>query len=135
MKILIADDDRSSSALLARILARDPEHQITVVEDGAATWRMLDDPARSFDVLFLDLSMPKIDGYTLLQRIQQSLLLKSLEVVVCTSANERASVVRAIQLGARHYLVKPCSETLVLEKLRQLQPDPDPTPERRFAGA
>lgn len=121
MRILIADDDPVSRGVLTKILAKHPEHSVTSAEDGAAAWSLLDDPARSFDVLFLDLTMPRLDGFTLLKRIQENPMLKSLEVVLCTASSDRATVVKAAQLGARHYLVKPCSEALVLGKLRQFQ--------------
>lgn len=122
MRILIADDDPVSRAVLAKILSLHEEHSTTVVEDGAAAWSMLDDPGRSFDVLFLDLNMPKMDGFELLKKIRDNrLLLKSLEVVLCTSSNDRASVIKAATLGARHYLVKPCTEAVVMAKLRQFQ--------------
>ena len=121
MKILIADDDPVSRAVLAKIIALQPDHQITVAEDGRATWALLDDAARSFDVVFLDLSMPKVDGFELLKRIRESPLLKSTEVILCTGANDRASVVKAVGMGVKHYLVKPCTAEVVLAKLRQFQ--------------
>lgn len=122
MKILIADDDPVSRTVLAKIIATEPDHQITVAEDGRAAWALLDDPARSFDVVFLDLSMPKMDGFECLKRIKRSPLLKSTEVVMCTGSNDRASVVRAVELGAKHYIVKPCVPEVVLAKLKQFQP-------------
>lgn len=122
MRILIADDDPTSLKLLTKILATMPEHTVTAVEDGAAAWQLLDDPARSFDVVFLDLNMPHLDGFELLNRIRQSPILKSLEVVLVTAAADRATVIKAAQLGARHFLVKPCSVAAVTAKLRQFQP-------------
>ena len=122
MKILIADDDPVSRTLLAKIVETLPDHQVTEVSDGHAAWALLDDPARSFDVVFVDLLMPRVDGFELLKRIRTSPILKSTEVIVCSGANDRASVVKAVQLGARHYLVKPCSPEAVLAKLRQFQP-------------
>lgn len=123
MRILIADDDPVSRTVLAKILEAHAEHTTTLAEDGAAAWALLDDPCRSFDVLFLDLSMPKMDGFQLLKRIRDNrLLLKSLEVVLCTSSNDRESVIKAGKLGARHYIVKPCTEAVVLAKLRLFQP-------------
>jgi two-component system, chemotaxis family, chemotaxis protein CheY len=122
MKILIADDDPVSRAVLAKIIATQPDHQVTLAEDGREAWTLLDDPGRSFDVAFLDLSMPKIDGFELLRRIRSSPLLKSTEIVVCSGSNDRASVVKAAELGARHYLVKPCVAAAVLGKLQMLQP-------------
>ena len=121
MRILIADDDPVSRTVLVEILHRQPGVTVTIAEDGAAAWTLLDDPARSFDVLFLDLSMPKLDGFHLLRRIRDHQFLKSLEVVLCTASNDRGTVIKAASLGARHYLVKPCTEKVVVAKLRQLQ--------------
>lgn len=122
MRILIADDDPTSLKLLTKILSTVPEHTVTAVADGAAAWLMLDDPGRSFDVVFLDINMPHLDGFELLSRIRQSPILKSLEVVLVTAAADRASVIKAAQLGARHYLVKPCSVAAVTAKLKLFQP-------------
>ncbi len=122
MRILIADDDPTSLKLLTKILATMPEHTVTAVPDGAAAWQLLDDPGRSFDVVFLDLNMPHLDGFALLSRIRESAILKSLEVVLVTSAADRATVLKAAQLGARHFLVKPCSVAAVAAKLKQFQP-------------
>ncbi len=134
MKILVVEDEPVSRTALTKILAGQPEHQTTVAENGAAAWEFLDDPGRSFDVVFLDLGLPKLDGFELMRRIRQSPLLRSLEVVLCTASNDRATVVKAAQLGVRHYLVKPCQAEVVLAKLRQLQPATGSSAERTLAG-
>jgi two-component system chemotaxis response regulator CheY len=133
MKILVAEDDPVARRVLTQILASDREHQTTVAEHGVAAWELLDDPARSFDVVFLDLGLPKIDGFELLRRIKESPLLKSLEVILCTASNDRATVVRAAQHGARHYIIKPCNAEVVRAKLRQLQPASESTGARKPA--
>jgi CheY-like chemotaxis protein len=136
MKILMVDDDAVSRAVLHKILSSQPEHQISVAEDGVTAWAMLDDPARYFDVVFLDLSMPQVDGFELVQRIRRSTLHTGLEIVVCTGSNDRPTITKAIQLGVRHYIVKPCSEAVVRAKLSQIKPaDECPVGERRFGGA
>lgn len=135
MKILVAEDDPVSRSVLTKILGTQPENRVTVAEDGAAAWALLDDPGRSFDVAFLDIEMPKLDGFEVLRRIRGAPLLKTLQVVLCTASNDRATVVKAAQFGARHYLVKPCTEAAVLAKLRQLRPDEPPSTERKIAGA
>lgn len=122
MRILIADDDPVSRAILAKILEMEPEqHQTSAAQDGEQAWALLDDPGRSYDVLFLDLSMPKMSGFELLRKIRQSPLLKSLEIVLCTAAHDRATVLKAVQSGVRHYIVKPCTPEVVFGKLRQLE--------------
>ncbi len=135
MRILLVEDEPVSRLALTKILQTQVEHQTTVAENGAAAWDLLDDPGRSFDLVFLDLELPKLDGFELLQRIRATPLLKSLEVVVCTASNDRATVVKAAQHGARHYIVKPCTPEVVLAKLRQLQPAGAANGERLLGGA
>ncbi len=121
MKILIVDDEPVSRTVLSKILASHPEHQVTVADNGEDAWAILDDPARSFDIAFLDLSMPAPDGFELIRRVRQSPLLKSLEIVLTTSSSDRPTVTKAIQLGVRHYVVKPCTEAVILLKIQQIQ--------------
>ncbi len=118
MRILIADDELTSRTLLGAIVAKWPEHQVTMVEDGASAWAMLNDTGRSFDVAFLDIQMPGMSGLELLERIKQSPFYRSVEVILCTAVKDRATITKAIQLGAKHYLVKPCTEAAVAEKLK-----------------
>ena len=134
MKILIADDDPVSRGVLHKILTLRQEHHVTVAEDGAKAWNFLDDPSRYFDVAFLDLSMPHLGGFELLQRIRTSPLLADIEVVLCTGSNDRATIAKAIQLGARHYIVKPCTEAVVTAKLKQIRPSESLAAERLIAG-
>ena len=105
---------------MAAILGKWPEHQFTLAENGASAWEMLNDTGRSFDVAFLDINMPGIDGIALLQRLRESPFFRTVQVVICTAANDKATITAAIQSGTRHYLVKPCSEAAIAAKLRQL---------------
>jgi CheY-like chemotaxis protein len=120
MKILVADDEPTFRETMRAILSQWPEHHVTIVEDGDAAWTMLNDTGRSFDLAFLDVSMPGQGGLDLLQRLRESPFYRSIQVVICTAANDRATIAKAIQLGSRHYLVKPCTEAVIADKLRQL---------------
>ena len=135
MKILIVEDEPVSRLALTKILSGMPEHQTTVAETGEAAWDLLDDPGRCFDVVFLDLELPKLDGFEVFRRILESPLLKSLQVVLCTASHDRATVIKAAQLGARHYIVKPCTQAVVAAKLHQLQPLENPHVERNLVGS
>ncbi|HVU23481.1 MAG TPA: response regulator [Opitutus sp.] len=129
MKLLIVDDDSTSRIILEKILASLPDCQVTSADNGSDAWAILDDPARSFDVVFLDLSMPGPDGFELIGRIRKAPLLKSLEIVITTGANDRSTVGKAIARGVRHYIVKPCTQAVIIAKLQQIKPTlalPDP---------
>ena len=135
MKILIVEDEPTSRAILTQILKGVEGTQVTVAESGQQAWELLDDASRSFDVVFLDLEMPKLNGFDLLRRIRAAPLIRSIHVVICTASKDRESVVKAIELGTRHYIVKPFTEELVRAKLQQLRSSGSPSTERRLAGA
>ena len=135
MKILIVDDDKTSRELLRKFVSTKTEHQVTTAADGDDAWMLLDDPSRYFDVAFIDLMMPEPDGFELVRRIRASAVHSSLQIVVCTGSNDRATIAKAIQAGVRHYLVKPLTEAVVAAKLRQLVPVEEPVPARRVANA
>ena len=118
MKILIADDESIYRELLAGILARWPEHQVSMVENGLDAWQRLDDPRRCFDIVFLDIKMPGLDGLEVLRRVRSTAMLVNTAIVICTSHNDRETISKAIQLGAKHFIVKPPTEATIAEKLR-----------------
>lgn len=120
MRILIAEDDPTSRAILVAIVSKWSGHQVAVAETGQAAWTMLSDASRWFDVLFLDQMMPDLTGLEVLQRIRQEPHLQSLEVIMCTAANDRTTITQAIGLGIRHYIVKPATEAVVAAKLQQI---------------
>ncbi len=128
MKILLVEDDPVARAVMAKILSGHPEVRLTSAEDGEVAWRLLDDPNRFFDLVLLDLSLPKIDGFGVLERLRGNPLTRNLSVVLCTASHDRATVIRAVALGVRHYLVKPCTEATVFAKLAQLGLSPPPPP-------
>lgn len=121
MKILIVDDDPVSLRLLRQILSTEEGHQITEAVDGAEAWALLDNPSLFFDVAFIDISMPKVDGVELLTYIRESQILGSMRVVMCTSTSNKETVAKVIQLGARHFIVKPANAPLVMGKLAQIK--------------
>lgn len=59
------------------------------------------------DVIVLDLSMPKVDGFTMLRRLRAERALRDIPVLVLTARSSREDVLAAIDLGAKDYMVKP----------------------------
>ena len=133
MKILIVEDDPVASTLLAKIVGNGG-HQTTVAADGEEAWELLNDLGHSFDVVMLDLSLPKLDGFELMRRIKSTSFLRAIEVVFCTAANDRATVLKIVQLGGRHYFVKPVNAEKVLATLQKLQPHDSVGVERTLVG-
>jgi DNA-binding response OmpR family regulator len=134
MNILVVEDEPVASAVLVKILSARPGTQVTTADTGDAAWARLDDPGRFFDLVFLDISLPGVDGLELLRRIRNSALHTRTQVVMCTAASDRDTVTKAIALGVKHYLVKPLSEAAVLAKLAALTPPAAAGPSRQLAG-
>ena len=96
MKILVVDDDPVSRRVLRQILAStEPDCVIAEAACGEEACALLERANHGFDVLFLDISMPDYDGLELLARFRRSAALKTLPVVLCTSSNDRATVIKA----------------------------------------
>ena len=71
----------------------------------------------SFDVVLLDVMMPKVDGYQVLSWLKDQRRLHDLPVIMISALNEMTSVVRCIELGAVDYLLKPFNQVLLKARL------------------
>lgn len=122
MKFLIADDDPVSRRLLRQVLTSVvPDCKIEDAANGEETLAALEQPDHGCQVIFLDITMPDANGIDLLKKFKETPALQAIPVVLCTSANDRATVTKAVAAGARHYIVKPPSAPVLAAKLKQLQ--------------
>ncbi|HEX3731045.1 MAG TPA: response regulator [Opitutaceae bacterium] len=131
MRILIAEDDKVSRELLRRMLESDGRHALTLAGDGTEAWSHLLDPSQAFDACILDIQMPGIDGLELAERIRAHARLAKLPIVLCTAANDRATVQRAAAFSVCGYFVKPYTRDRVLAKLKQIEGELPATPAQR----
>ena len=136
-RLLVAEDNKVNRLLLARSLELQG-HRVSTAENGRVALQMLrqDD----YDLLLLDIHMPEMDGFQVLEHLAADLQLRDLPVIVTSALEDLAHVVRCVELGADDYLHKPVNPVLLkarignsLEKkrLRDLQK----AMVRRFATA
>lgn len=121
MHILVAEDDKVSRELLRRMLESDGKHTLALAPDGAEAWKLLADPAQAFDVCITDIQMPGLDGLELAAKIRADGRLARLPIVLCTAANDRASVQRAAGLAVSGYIVKPYTRHRVIDQLQRIE--------------
>src|SRR5687768_15709889 len=114
--ILIAEDNEDHVFFLRRALQKGKVlNPVFVVSDGEETIAYLKGEGKFADryeyplpaLLLLDLRMPKIDGFEVLEWIRQQPCLKRLRVVVLTTSDDPKDINRAYDLGANSFMIKP----------------------------
>jgi len=109
--ILLADDDKDDSILFKEILEELPlSTHLTKVSNGEQLMQFLNETKDQLpDVLFLDLNMPRKNGYDCLSEIKGSEKLKSLSVIIFSTAFEPQVISLLYEKGAQYYIRKPNS--------------------------
>ena len=103
-RVLVVDDAKSGRDMLTRRLEQDG-HQADVAEDGEQALAMLG--AADYDLVLLDILMPVLDGFGVLERMKDDERLRHLPIIVISALEETISVVRCLQMGADDYVTKP----------------------------
>lgn len=109
-RVLVADDNRVNRLLLCRSLEL-MGHQVRSVENGRQALELL--RREPFELLLLDLAMPELDGFGLLQARADDPALREVAVIVTSALGGVAPVARCIELGADDFLHKPVDPWLL----------------------
>jgi len=105
-KALIVDDFPFDVELTRRVLESCAvDHEVVVVTDGEEALRELH-KAQDFDVVLLDLSLPKVDGFEVLKEISSKPFLSDIPVIVLSNSRNEADRVRTRVLGAGEFVEK-----------------------------
>ena len=116
MALLIVDDDETNRYTLARRLARDGYANLAMAGNGVeALSAMRHD---HFDLILLDIMMPELDGFGVLEAMRADPALRGIPVIVISAHDNQANVIRAIELGATDYMAKPFDPVLLRARVR-----------------
>jgi class 3 adenylate cyclase len=113
--ILVVDDDPVMRLMLTAALERDG-HRVSTADDGTSALDHL--RSEPVDVVLLDVVMPEMDGFAVLEHVKADADLRHIPVVMVTSMDDTGSAVRGIELGADDYLAKPVDPTLLGARIR-----------------
>ena len=113
-RILVVDDVEENCAVLARRLHRQGYVVETAVNGRDALDRLA---GERFDLVLLDVMMPEMDGYEVLERLKASAEWRSIPVIMISALDDLASVVRCIERGAEDYLAKPFDPVLLKARI------------------
>ena len=116
--VLLADDNATERTALKEILSTVPGWELVQTNDGQDALDRLHTGLRP-DLILADLRMPKLDGFTLIQRIREDVALRNLRIVVISSDHDRDQVRALAQLNISGYLLKPFNSAKVKATLHQ----------------
>lgn len=110
-KLLVVDDEKFNRDLLVRQLAKEGFSQIETAEDGRKGLELA--RANNFDLIFLDIEMPELDGHEVLEQIKADMRLRATPVIMISGVEDVEAVVRAIEKGAEDFLRKPFNPVIL----------------------
>jgi len=117
-KILIADDEKDILEVMAKKI-KASGYKVITAHDGEAAWEKIqkEDP----DVILLDLTMPKMDGFTVLKNLRENPPTSKWQPVIIISArDEMEDMQKGFSLEADHYLTKPFRINELTNKIKEL---------------
>ena len=113
-RLLVVDDDRVNRLVMQRYLETEG-HQVSLAADGEEALGLL--ARKTFDMVLLDIEMPGMNGFQVLEKMTADPLLREVPVVVVSGVEGLDSVVRCIQMGAEDYLTKPVNRVLLKARI------------------
>src|SRR5690606_32386832 len=111
---LVVDDNESNRSMLARRLEREG-HTIILADNGKSALDML--RKEDFDLVLLDVMMPEMDGYQVLEQLHADDKFRGLPVIMISALDEIDTVVKSIELGAEDYLPKPFNPVILRARI------------------
>jgi adenylate cyclase len=109
-RLLVIDDNKVMRLLLARGLEQQG-HVVTMAENGRRGLELL--RSERFDMVLLDIQMPDMNGFEVLEAISIDYALREIPVIMTSSMDEIDGVARCIEMGAEDYLTKPLNPILL----------------------
>jgi len=122
-RLLIVDDDPDIVELIVARLAIAGFQTRTAADGAEAIARLADFRP---DAMVLDINMPGIDGFAVLDHMREQGLSSRTPTLVLTSRSAPEDVARAVQMGARDYLSKPFNDAQLLQRIGRLLRRPRP---------
>jgi adenylate cyclase len=112
--VLVVDDIEMNRDMLCSLLEADG-HKASVAENGRLALEAI--KSNPYDLILLDVMMPEMNGYQVLEHLKSDHALRDIPVIVLSALDEIGSVVRCIELGAEDYLPKPFDPVLLKARI------------------
>jgi len=119
MKILSVDDSKTIRMIIGRSLK---SYDCTLCEASNGEEGLAVAASEKPDLIILDITMPVMDGVTMLTKLRENAELQAIPVVMLTAESSRENIAQIARLGVRDYLVKPFKDDQLIEKIGRIIP-------------
>lgn len=120
MKVLVVDDEADLRTLM-RIHLERTGHEVDEASDGLVALEYLDEHGPP-DLILLDIRMPRVNGWEVLQTLGDQGLIDTIPVIVVSAFAEQDHRNRALELGGKAYLEKPFGRSELIEAIAAVVP-------------
>lgn len=117
-KVLVADDEEDVLAVVKATLSGDHRYQLLLAHDGEEALDLA--KKEKPELVFLDVMMPKRDGFQVCLDIKKDPVTAQAKVVILTARSQESDRRRAKEMGADDFFTKPFSPTALLKKVTQV---------------
>ena len=116
-RVLIIDDDVKVISQLSTLLSNGG-YKVGFSMSAEDGLQVLD--SVEYDIIVLDINMPRMNGFDVLEELKSNKRFKLIPVLMSTGESDKKSVLKAIELGADDYIIKPIDASLFLDKVYSL---------------
>ena len=117
MNILVVEDEKKIAAFIRKGLD-EQGYSLTISHNGDEGYRLAQ--TKSFDLIILDIMLPKLDGFEVLSRLRQGKQSKDIPIIMLTASGEAKHIKAGMDKGADAYLAKPFKSTVLLGIIKGL---------------
>jgi len=116
-RILLVDDEEALVKAV-EIILKHAGYEVAIAYDGCEALEKVQ--TEKPDLILLDVSMPKMDGYQALERLKGSSQTETIPVIMLTARSQSGDVSKAVALGVADYVVKPFDHGVLLQKMNDV---------------
>lgn len=117
-KILIVDDIKLNREMLTNILK--DEYEIVEANNGVEAWEIIIKERKSLFAVLLDLNMPEMDGFQVIEKMRQNKLMDSIPVLIISVENQKETERKCLELGVADFISKPFDNLIVKKRVQNI---------------
>jgi two-component system alkaline phosphatase synthesis response regulator PhoP len=116
-KILVVDDEPYVVRSLMFVLKKEGYKAIGASNGEEAIQKALEEKP---DLIFLDIMMPKMNGYEVCQKLKENEETKDIYVIILTAKGQKEDKMKGVEVGANEYITKPFSPSKVVQRMKEI---------------